>query len=209
MAIRMLQQQQSSKRHLVCSDEAQGLCLVAKLIRYHLQAQKQSGAAAGAASQSIFTVNLPRSLIQQVRGPLPPAAPAHQPLVAEAFAAVAGTTFRSWLKAGQKASLRCVLHYKPDRHASKKLAQVYHLLAPSTDSRGGDLNGDIYEQNSSHLCARLLRATKGAEHHSQPGHGGPAGVCPSSPICVPPEWIFEDDGYSGQRSGAPRAGALA
>ena len=81
-----------------------------------------------------------------------------------------------------KASLRCILHYKLDRHASEKLAQVYHLLAPLAEPKIGDLNGDIYEPNSSHLCASLLRATEGAEHHRQPD-GGPAGVRPGQPVC--------------------------
>src|SRR5437763_16673501 len=83
-----------------------------------------------------------------------------------------------------RASLRCILHYRPDRHASEKLAQVYNFLAPLVGETDHDLKEDTYEQDSSHLCASLLRPAEGAEHHRQPDQG-PAGLCPNQPVYDP------------------------
>lgn len=89
------------QRHLVCSDEAQGR-VSSPSLSLPSPGTKQSGAAAGAASQSSFHCQLASPLDPASPSPLPPAAPAHQPLGRRGVAAVAGTTFRSWLKAGQK-----------------------------------------------------------------------------------------------------------
>src|SRR5436309_11140719 len=77
--------------------------------------------------------------------------------------------------------LQCFLQYRPDRHVSAKLAQVYQLLAPASASEAQELKTQIYEQDSSHLCASLLRSAEGAEDHQQ-SNSRPAGVCADSPI---------------------------
>lgn len=57
-------------------------------------------------------------------------------------------------------SLRCQIHFMPDRHVSQKLSQVYHWLvpesAPATDRRSTQLAAAGYEKDRRHLRSSFL-----------------------------------------------------
>ncbi len=96
------------------------------------------------------------------------------------------------------------LEYQFDRLLPDKLTQVYQLLVP--DKRqpiGGEAPKAAnpaarvnHEQTSSNLCARILGSPEGESHHRQPD-GGIDRIRQKNGYSVPPEWVFQDEGYSG------------
>ncbi len=87
--------------------------------------------------------------------------------------------------------------YRFDRLLPQKLEQVFEVLVPPIRRPIGSLEFDspqetLNEQTSCDLCAGFLR----------PSEGGPNGYV------VPPEWVFQDEGYSGASLQRPGLEAL-
>jgi hypothetical protein len=57
-------------------------------------------------------------------------------------------------------SLRCQIHYLPDRHVPQKMSQVYRWLVPEAEAgeapERSDLTTAQYEKNRSHLRSSFL-----------------------------------------------------
>ncbi len=87
-----------------------------------------------------------------------------------------------------------VLDYVFDRLGEAHLAQAYRLLVPERRrlTRGDVGNAD----DSGDLRAGFFGATERGADHCQPDSGVRAHAAAAG-LEVPPDWVFEDEGYSG------------
>jgi len=99
----------------------------------------------------------------------------------------------------------CRLEYRFDRLLPEKLAQVYQLLVPekrrpvagSTEKLAASPESGTemrHEQTSRYLRPSFFGSTEGEPHDCQPD--GSADRMTHG-YEVPPEWVFQDEGYSG------------
>lgn len=95
------------------------------------------------------------------------------------------------------------LEYRSDRLLPDKLAHVYLLLVPDrrqpiggeTPKQANPSTGVNDEQASSHLCARVLGPSENHAIASQTA--ALIEYAQKNGYSVPPDWVFQDEGYSG------------